>query len=159
MRRKKALAIVLGIISLVIVLLGTIAVFYSSVVTGQPPQIVVKVNGNQYDGAQGSYCWSSFGQGKCVDYVAPSNRTDVPQGPVVPLNASISFDVISYFRPSMFHASLFREGSFVDLLNVDTTGSAKLNVPLGTYFLSVSASWSRGGDTSNVFKITVVGSK
>ncbi len=113
--------------------------------------------GKLYFGAQGSYCWGSLGKGQCVDYIPPSNRTDLPPPVSIPANNTIHFDVKGYFGPSSFHVTLFKEKSFIELLSEDTNGAIDLKVPTGTYILSVSASWTSGGDTSNVFELLVTG--
>jgi hypothetical protein len=130
---------------------------FSSVISGQPPQIAMSSAGKQYFGAQGSYCWGSLGRGQCADYISPSNRTDLLPPVSIPANGTVRFDVKGYFGPSSFHVILFKEKSFIGLLSQDTSGAINLNVPKGTYVLWVSASWTNGGDTSNVFGLIVTG--
>jgi hypothetical protein len=142
---------------LVALVLGVILTQFSSVISSQPPQIAMSSSGKQYFGAQGSYCWGSFGRAQCVDYIHPSNRTDLPPPVSIPANATLRFDVKGYFGTSSFHVALFKEKSFTELQSQDTSGAFSLKVRRGTYILSVSASWTNGGDTSNVFELMVTG--
>jgi hypothetical protein len=153
--RKRTALIIISIISILIILGGTLAL-YPSIVSGQPPQVIMRSAGRQYVGAQGSYCWASFSMARCVDYIAPSNRTDLPLPISLPAGSSASFDVLGYFRPSTFHISLFKDGSFADVLNENTSDTVQLSMSRGTYILSVSVSWGSGGSTSNVFSVIIM---
>lgn len=114
------------------------------------PQIVLIDEDGEHRGVQGSYCWGEI----CVDYVMPSMRTDIPEKLSLRMGASISFKVVDDISYENFHVTIFSKEKIVQHEAVEK--EMKVQVPVGTYFLNVKATWDGKGDTSNVFMVDVM---
>lgn len=114
------------------------------------PQIVLIDEDGEHRGVQGSYCWGEI----CVDYVMPSMRTDIPEKLSLRKGASISFKVVDDISYENFHVTIFSKEKIVQHEAVEK--EMKVQVPAGTYFLNVKATWEGQGDASNVFMVDVM---
>ena len=103
----------------------------------------------EHRGAQGSYCWGEI----CVDYAMPSMRTDIDERLSIPWGATISFKVLDNVSYENFHVTIFSKEKIVQ--DGAAKKEMKIQVPAGTYYLNVKATWEGKGDTSNVFLVDV----
>lgn len=115
-----------------------------------PPLAEVKIGGAKLQVTQGSYCWSSFGKGECVDKVAPHEmELGIPQ--VVAPEETIS---IAYKEaPSEHGVNIWRGDYNYETLTNDYTLTAPLEP--GIYIYHSFARWSGKGDSSSIFQIEV----
>jgi hypothetical protein len=108
------------------------------------------VGEEEYRGVQGSYCWGEI----CVDYAMPSMRKDINEKLSIPEGATISFEVLDNISYENFHVTIFSKEKIVQ--DGAVKKEMKIQVPAGTYFFNVKATWEGKGDTSNVFQVDVM---
>lgn len=114
------------------------------------PQIVLIIEKEEHRGVQGSYCWGEI----CVDYAMPSMRTDFSERLSILGGATISFKVLDNISYENFHVTIFSKEKIVQHGAVKQ--KMKVQVPAGTYYFNVKATWEGKGDTSNVFMVDVM---
>lgn len=126
----------------------------------KPPQIVLVYNGEQYFGAQFSYCWSKHETGNrsravCADYVSADERKDIPSLITIRQNSTVGFEVVGYKNPDQFRASFYQPGPNRDLIDAPNNGSLQVSIPKGIYYLTVSVGWNQVGSFSDVFQVKI----
>lgn len=114
------------------------------------PQIVLIDDKGEHRGLQGSYCWD----GICVDYAMPSKRVDFKEKLFIQKDATVAFKTTHPIGPGQLYVTIFSGDKIVLHQAVDK--QIKVEIPTGTYFLNVKASWNGQGDASNVFFIEVL---
>jgi hypothetical protein len=114
------------------------------------PQVVLIDDKGEHRGVQGSYCWD----GICVDYAMPSSRVDFREKLSIRKDATISFKVTRSIGLGQLYVTIFSADKIVLHNAIDK--QMKVQIPRGTYFLNVKATWNGKGDVSNVFLIEVL---
>ncbi len=121
--------------------------------SGPLPQIVLRYGGASYEGLQGSYCWGEV----CVDYVPLELRENLDSVTSIEVTngSQVNFAIRGYEEPEKYHVRIYSLTQETYVWNREVEGALTLDLPSGTYFLTVSASWISGGDASNIFKLEV----
>ena len=120
-----------------------------------PPDVVVKINGDTYETVRGSFCWSNNRQGVCEEYAgsvelladkepivaAPGEEVtiDIPNG-VVPYEYSVDFSLTNQYENHV-------------ILAVDHKFTAPKEE--GLYYFSYFARWKNKGNAFYAFLIEV----
>ena len=81
-------------------------------------------------------------------------RTDISERLSIPGGATISFKVLDNISYENFHVTIFSKEKIVQHGAVKK--KMKVQVPAGTYYINVKATWEGEGDTSNVFMVDVM---
>jgi len=58
-------------------------------------------------------------------------------------------------EPDTYFVSIYSASQDARVFNGQIDGLITIDLPRGTYLLTVSASWASGGDISNIFKLSV----
>ena len=132
--------------------------------SGPLPQIVLLQGGPasmaRHQGLQGSYCWGvNPGEAAlCVDFAPPGAREEEfnSLGSIDVENGSeINFMIDGFEEPDTYFVSIYSASQDARVFNGQIDGLLTIDLPPGTYLLTVSASWTSGGDISNIFKLSV----
>jgi len=134
--------------------------------SGPLPQIVLLQGGPasiaRHQGLQGGYCWRVNPEepALCADSPPPEfvwreeefnslSSIDVENG------SEIFFMIDGHEEPDTYHVSIYSNSQDAYVFSGQIDGLLTIDLPPGTYLLTVSASWASGGDISNIFKLSV----
>ena len=131
--------------------------------SGPLPQIVLLQGGPasiaRHQGLQGSYCWG-VNPGEpalCVDFAPPGAREEFNSLSSIDIEngSEINFMIDGYEEADTYHVSIYSNSQDAYVFSGQIDGLLTIDLPPGTYLLTVSASWTSGGDISNIFKLSV----
>lgn len=69
--------------------------------------------------------------------------------------AETFFMIDGFEEPDTYHVSIYSASQDAYVFSGQIDGLLTIDLPAGTYLLTVSASWGSGADISNMFKLSV----
>jgi len=134
--------------------------------SGPLPQIVLLQGGPasiaRHQGLQGSYCWRVNPEepALCADsppaeFVWQEEEFNSISSIDVENGSEIFFMIDGFEEPDTYHVSIYSASQDAYVFSGQIDGLLTIDLPPGTYLLTVSASWGSGADISNMFKLSV----
>ncbi len=147
---------IIGILSIILILMTGCGSNSNATGSGkseqnEPPEASITVQDKDVSFQQGSYCWSSSGQGVCVDKSGAEDLTKDIEPMIVQGNETIR---ISYEEePSQLHVRILKDGN----VHANLKDQSEFQTPAepGIYVYDVFAKWREKGDLAIAFKIKV----
>jgi hypothetical protein len=145
-------------ILLTVLVVAVVAIWYLQGSGGssvpKPPQIVLSIGGSEFEGAQGSYCWSeASGRSACFDYASPLTRRGLPPPINITSGSSVCLSVVGYTLSGTVRFTV-QSLNGTTALDREVTGCFALDLPAGSYVASSHVSLSEG-DTSDVYRLDI----
>lgn len=112
----------------------------TEVLTGnKPPKVIIEIDAETYKTVLGSYCWSSNGEGECVDTVGPEELLKDTEPIQVQAGEKMIVKMDYTPKPNEIHLSREEDGKETEVKIND--GQFKVPNEKGIYFYEYSVWW------------------
>jgi hypothetical protein len=126
----------------------------------KPPKSMIQIGKQTYETKLGTYCWSSNGQGECVDMVGPVELLKGKKPIEVKPGEVVTFVMNYNPKPNETHLSQMNNNNDIEIVVEKNRFAAPVNK--GIYYYSFGVWWMdkkekhvSHGDASYVFALEV----